>query len=69
MALLPVAESRLGLFGIAYVEGQQLTITVHHLQCFLSLSLIAGIIDDDLIALLGQFHADGSSDATAATCY
>ena len=69
MTGLPVVESCLCLCCITHVEGEQLAIAATELEGVLCLCLIAGVIDDNLIALLGKSYADGTSDATAAACY
>jgi hypothetical protein len=69
MTLLPSIQRLTDLLGIAYVKGEQLTLSVDLLQGFLCLVSIAGIIDDNLIAILCQSDYYGASDATATACY
>ena len=67
--LLPLRQGSTCLFTVADIEAHELALTTNEVEGLLGFSVVAGIIDDDMIALLGQSLADGATNAAAASCY
>ena len=67
--LLPVGQCLTGLLTVCYVELQQFSVSVGHLQCALGFCLVADVVDEYFETLSGQSYGDGASDAAAAACY
>ena len=66
---LPASQGSTRLFAVADIEAHQGTLSATLFQRLLSLSVIAGIVYQYMVALLSQFYCDGPAYAATATCY